>query len=194
MYIIRRSQVKFKMPRKLIDLTGKKFDRLLVLEIGRRTPSGTIMWKCLCDCGNISFVSRTNLVKRNVVSCGCLKRERMRLPEGTSSFNKIFYTYKYNAKLRNLPFELKEEEFKTLLRGDCFYCGRKPEQIFRMKYNNGDFVHNGVDRLDSSKGYTLDNCVSCCTRCNRAKLLETKDNFFAWVRQVYNHSIINKEN
>lgn len=31
------------------------------------------------------------------------------------------------------------------------------------------YVYGGIDRVDSSKGYTVDNCVSCCRECNVSK-------------------------
>jgi len=54
----------------LIDITGKKFGRLTVLELDR-TDKRTSFWKCKCDCGNIKVVMRNSL-GRCTNSCGCL--------------------------------------------------------------------------------------------------------------------------
>lgn len=63
----------------MIDLSGKKFGRLLVLEKSESkvTPNGTArtMWKCKCDCGNIVFRSQQNLRDAKHPSCGCWKSE-----------------------------------------------------------------------------------------------------------------------
>ena len=56
------------------DLVGKRFGRLVVLERTERTHRqkyGTYIWKCQCDCGNICYVSRNNLIAGNTQSCGC---------------------------------------------------------------------------------------------------------------------------
>lgn len=57
---------------KLIDLTGKKFNKLLVLErtenIGKK-----VAWKCLCDCGNETIVEGYSLKTGKTKSCGCLR-------------------------------------------------------------------------------------------------------------------------
>jgi hypothetical protein len=45
---------------------------------------------------------------------------------------------------------------------DCHYCGTPPQKHKKL-------VYTGIDRKDSSLGYTVDNCVSCCTTCNTAK-------------------------
>jgi hypothetical protein len=62
--------------RKRIDLVGQKFGRLTVLEdVGRRNRK--VLWRCLCDCGNIIEVTGSNLQSGNTQSCGCYKRERI---------------------------------------------------------------------------------------------------------------------
>ena len=48
---------------------------------------------------------------------------------------------------------------------------------------------NGIDRVDSSKGYTLDNCVPCCSICNTMKLNYTLQEFSDHITKVYNHFV-----
>lgn len=56
------------------DLTGMRFGRLVVLcDDGTRDKHSHIMWKCRCDCGNIKYVTTSDLKK--TLSCGCLKKE-----------------------------------------------------------------------------------------------------------------------
>lgn len=58
-----------------IDLTGQKFGRLIVLEdVGR--SGGGVLWRCLCECGNIVDVRSGNLQRGNTQSCGCYKIEQ----------------------------------------------------------------------------------------------------------------------
>lgn len=59
---------------KLIDLTNKTFDKLVVLE---KAPSRArhVYWKCQCVCGNIIEISAESL-KRNIPhNCGCVKAQ-----------------------------------------------------------------------------------------------------------------------
>lgn len=66
----------------IMDLTGKRFGRLTVLEIGkpRYQPSGTkrIFWKCKCDCGEIKEIEGQSLRDGKTISCGCYRREHNR--------------------------------------------------------------------------------------------------------------------
>lgn len=56
--------------RKTIN-SGDKFNSLTVLSrVGSR--SGKSLWNCQCDCGNLSQVMSTALVRGSTKSCGCL--------------------------------------------------------------------------------------------------------------------------
>lgn len=64
-----------------VDYTGHKIGRLTVKEYfvdfmlgDRRTPK----WKCLCDCGNTTYVSTPYLTRKRILSCGCLLSETSR--------------------------------------------------------------------------------------------------------------------
>lgn len=46
---------------------------------------------------------------------------------------------------------------------------------------------NGIDRVDNTKGYSIDNCVAACRRCNVAKADMTPDQFREWVLRVAAH-------
>lgn len=59
---------------KKIDLTGQRFGKLLVVERSG-TKNDKAIWKCQCDCGNISFANTSNLRRGNTRSCGCLSIE-----------------------------------------------------------------------------------------------------------------------
>jgi hypothetical protein len=60
---------------KLVDITGRKFGRLSVIE--RTNDDGnTPMWLCLCDCGNKHTVRGGSLTSGNTISCGCAKIDR----------------------------------------------------------------------------------------------------------------------
>jgi very-short-patch-repair endonuclease len=57
------------------DLTGQRFGNLVVLSATEERKEGSIVWKCQCDCGNITFVPTCNLRHNNphTTSCGCQK-------------------------------------------------------------------------------------------------------------------------
>ena len=60
-----------------IDLTGKRFGRLTVIERADNSDKGRVRWKCRCDCGNNSVVRSSDLLSGATKSCGCLTKERI---------------------------------------------------------------------------------------------------------------------
>jgi len=61
---------------KKIDLMGKRFTRLLVVEYAG-TKHNVGMWRRVCDCGGEKTTSQTNLRNGDAKSCGCLMREHL---------------------------------------------------------------------------------------------------------------------
>jgi hypothetical protein len=61
----------------VMDLTGQRFGRLQVVELGVRLRKGKTMWVCVCDCGQTKPISANCLRRATTRSCGCLRRETM---------------------------------------------------------------------------------------------------------------------
>lgn len=57
------------------DLTGRRFDRLVVEGIAFR-KNNRIYWRCKCDCGNFVNVLAYNLIKKQTHSCGCYNKDK----------------------------------------------------------------------------------------------------------------------
>jgi len=57
------------------DISGQRFGRLVALRPTEERRNGFVIWECQCDCGNIAFIPKPNLMKGNTKSCGCLLRE-----------------------------------------------------------------------------------------------------------------------
>lgn len=153
------------------DLTGLEFGWLKVLRhVGFNNGRNTI-WRCLCICGKEVEISGRGLVHGRSASCGCAKAN-----EAPRSVLIRYKKCKAVAQNRSLCFELTIDDVARLTNAICHYCGCIPG------------AHNGIDRLDSSTGYTPSNCVPCCWICNRAKGGDlTPEQFREWIRQAYLH-------
>jgi hypothetical protein len=57
------------------DLSGSVFGRLSVLHESGRDSDRRILWRCMCTCGASVLVSSHHLLRGDVVSCGCKRRE-----------------------------------------------------------------------------------------------------------------------
>lgn len=80
-----------------------------------------------------------------------------------------------DARERGLEWSLPSALAEDLVTDNCFYCGAEPGPT------------NGIDRVDNVRGYVEDNVVSCCARCNTAKLNQPLGEFTAWLRRAAAH-------
>jgi hypothetical protein len=107
------------------------------------------------------------------VWCKPCQRKKIDNRKGTPDF--VLWSIRGSAKTRGIIFELTADQVKSFWKKPCAYCGRAVETI-------------GMDRVDSSKSYTLDNVVSCCTTCNYMKHVLTAGEFIAHCQKVVEHS------
>lgn len=170
------------------DMIGKKYNRLKVINYVFTDKNGFAHWLCICECGKETTVSTTSLRRGNTTSCGCYAAEQRlsanRKEFGEAAFNRLLRTYKRNAKDRNFSFEIPCNDFKNLTSSNCFYCGVAPFLTGSTTNTYGFYLYNGIDRIDNSKGYTLENTVSCCKICNTAKNDLSLDDFKKWILKV----------
>lgn len=160
------------------DFTGQRFGRLVALE--RRIPRidadgfprGSSRYWCRCDCGNELEVDGSSLNTGTSTSCGCKRIESIRARQGKRPLE-----YKYNLLVSinqrtrpHLEISLTYEEFMGFTKIDsCHYCSAKIKWVTRACDREKLGYSYNLDRKDNDIGYTKDNCVVCCGRCNFAK-------------------------
>src|SRR5688572_7953331 len=165
----------------ITSLDGQKFNRLTVIRLlETRRYGGYRDWLCRCDCGNETHVTTKSLVSGRTKSCGCYQREvnsiAKTLPTTERRFREVLRSYKKTCKEKNREFSLSEVEFRNIVTLPCNYCGHPASDRL-----------NGIDRVDSSIGYRLDNVVPCCRRCNIAKGDMAIGEFREWVGKTYRY-------
>lgn len=156
-----------------------------------KNSSGTMYYfkvKCL-KCGEISILSR-NSIFYPVKASGCKKcYYSNRVGKEDTPKHTYYLMYKRKAIERGLSFDLSEESFYNLISKPCYYCNQPPTygEYVNKNFNKSKtlLAYNGVDRIDGSKGYSSENCVPCCTMCNRMKLNYTQHDFFQKIKNIY---------
>lgn len=104
---------------------------------------------------------------------------------GRSAFRELYNSYKFKCALkRGLEFDISELQFAVLTSAPCRYCGAAPSQLAGREASYGRYLYNGLDRLNNSAGYTLDNVAPCCGHCNSAKSSQSVADFYAQVELV----------
>ncbi|OGM75062.1 hypothetical protein A2191_03500 [Candidatus Woesebacteria bacterium RIFOXYA1_FULL_38_9] len=170
------------------DIKNKRFGKLKVIRMVQTPMKDTRhgkWWLCECDCGNQKIMMGVSLRTGKSKSCGCGNKATQFQRSGRTEINIIYYSYKKSASDRDLVFDIDFATFTELVKGNCFYCNRSPSQTLDYyKWTQG-FTYNGIDRLDSSKGYAPDNVVSSCSKCNYAKRSMPARDFYDWIEKLY---------
>ena len=92
---------------KKIDLTEKRFGRLVAKRISGKNKRGGYIWECLCDCGNTTNVLSGSLMYGATKSCGCLRNEIVSI---NGKNNKRYNYYDLNGDY-GIGYTFKNEEF-----------------------------------------------------------------------------------
>jgi hypothetical protein len=147
--------------RKIEDITGQKYGRLIVLEFAG-THKRNALWKCRCECGNEKVIAGRNLKNGNVKSCGCLRSEKT-ISRNYKHGEINTHLYKIFNQMRNRCNNPNHKDFKD-------YGGRGIEVcqewndisaflLFRdWAISQGYKDGLSIDRRENDKGYSPDNC------------------------------------
>jgi hypothetical protein len=184
-----------------------KYGRLTVIGCAGKDYRGKYLWECKCDCGNTKVVVGDNLSSGRSKSCGCLKREFLKrrgnqwglYEDRADAIMKIQY---HHIKKRHKKFGgviMPYEDFLLKSKSSCFYCGleyskeihdRLSDTKSNKKLSDTVVRINGIDRIDSTVGYTKENTVPCCKFCNTAKNTMRVYDFKKWVQTVFEHYVM----
>jgi hypothetical protein len=107
------------------------------------------------------------------------RRFRANNPDYDAQIHVRFAGLKAKCRSRGLEINLTLEEYRQLVEGKvCYYCGHD-----RIVNSRG----GSLDRVDSSKGYSIDNCVPCCYLCNVMKSDMSVDQFYGQIERILAH-------
>jgi len=183
-----------------LNLAGQRCGQLTILRPHEKDKWGYILWECVCDCGRVVIGRGAHLKQGQPFSCGCAVRKKEDGSEGRTrnsrgqfkggrypnpNFGTLLTDYKKGARSRDLAWALSDAQVAALFSQQCAYCGALPNRVCARRSETAPFVWNGIDRLDSSIGYTESNCVACCWECNRMKSSMTYRDFIEHVDRIH---------
>lgn len=162
---------------RFIDLTGKRFGKLTVLERAPKQHYKGVHWICQCECGNTAIVSSSDLKSGSTNSCGCLRKERM------SEYNKINRTKhgKSHLKIYDVWYGMIKRCTNADNKDYPRYGGRGVkvfdewlnfESFYEWSMSNGYKEDLELDRINNDGNYEPSNCkwvtrkIQNNNRCN----------------------------
>jgi hypothetical protein len=174
------------------DLTGERFHYLTVLGRASSNRQGSITWNCLCDCGGEKVISSDHLTRKvaPVKSCGCQAVKRGQRHSQWTGYEEISGNWFYNHILRErkqkdrtrVPVDLTPKDiWELFIKQDrkCALSGLPLKISNSHHYNDAS-----VDRIDSSKGYTIDNVQWVHKHINFMKRTYSQEYFIEMCKKV----------
>lgn len=181
-----------------------QFNKWTVIGDAAPDKHGLKRWLCRCECGREAVVTQTSVRRgksKGCMSCGRHRYQRNdpTMPGGTNA-RSAYTGYAKSARRHSRVFELTFEDFLRLSQLPCYYCGLVRQQVYDLRNPDGTprvaggpWPYNGIDRLDSSQGYVVTNCVPCCSRCNFAKHRFSESDFLQTVKRIYEYRNLDKQ-
>ena len=163
-----------------IDLAGKPFHFLTPMRFVGIDKRHQAIWECKCKCGNTKIVRANRLTLGETKSCGCARKTGFEEISG-----RHFANIKSHSKRGKILFTIKIEDIWNLYLKQNRKCALSGVDIVFSK-KRGETTAS-LDRIDSSKGYTLDNVQWVHKEINQMKSDRHIKSFLWWVKTVFNH-------
>lgn len=144
------------MTKKIKDLTGKRFGKLIAVSIDHRKGCRTY-WKCVCDCGNSRIVSTDHLRNGDTTDCGCYRKHISHYEKHGMSQTRL-YTIWSLMKRRCLNSSTKE--YKSYGGRGITLCDEwlESKSFIDWALDNGYSDNLTLDRIDNDGNYCPENC------------------------------------
>lgn len=143
----------------LID-RGERFGRLSVIGRGTNSATGKARYSCVCDCGNVTLVLVSNLLRGRTKSCGCI---RIEMAIKTGHNNK---THGYRWTITYSSWKSVIERCKKGHKSSKFYFDRGIKvcdawlkfENFLADMGERPSKNHQLDRIDNDQSYHPLNC------------------------------------
>lgn len=191
-YFCRKCVRKYKPKKKKINRTrkidiGLRVGILTIIDIKRINNRNIYILKC--DCGN--NITKNSSSFRSNISCGCLKNNKKSGKDSPNfrGYEEIHAHYwgsiVRGAKLRKLDFSITiKDAWNIYLKQDRKCALTKMDISFSKSIKDAKDTSASLDRIDSSKGYTIDNVQWVHKKINIMKMNLSQDEFINLCKKV----------
>lgn len=175
------------------DLSGKRYGRLIAIELIGKTKQGNALWRCKCDCGKETIARASTLKSGNTQSCGCYRSEYWRSQmtkhgECNSRLAHIWYSMRARCRNQNNP---AYRNYGGRGISVCKEWDDSFEAFREWALSNGYDPALSIDRVDNNGNYEPHNCRFADRKTqskNRRPSCEwTFKNFKDWRHKKYKY-------
>ena len=184
------------MGSQLQDLTGKTFGHWTVIRRVKINNRRYVMWECRCVCGNVHQVIGGHLKAGKSKSCGC-KNPKGKNHKQWNGYGDISGNYwcciqrGANGKKGNrksVEFSITIQHAWDLFVKQNYKCKLTGLPLsINYQRKTGPIHTASLDRIDSAKGYTVDNIQWVHKDINMMKRVYDQDYFINMCNMVTSH-------
>ena len=139
------------------DYSGHRFGRLVAVVPVGRNRWRNVLWRCKCDCGNLTVVSSSDIKRTS--SCGCIHSEitSERTKTHGESHTKL---YKIWAAMKQRCRNPNNKRYADYGGRGIDLCDRWMDypEFAEWARQNGYKAGVDIDRRDNGRGYSPENC------------------------------------
>jgi len=175
-------------------LEGQKFGQLTAIKEVRKKGEPK-KWLCLCDCGREKEIIEKNLIRGGSKTCGAgvhIVASKNGFFKGCGDIGLWYFNQCLAGAIsRNLEFSITIEQIWDLFLKQNRKCALSGKEL---KITSCKIKGNAsLDRIDSSKGYTLNNVQWVTKEINQMKSNLDEKYFLQICKEIANHVSVQKE-
>ena len=156
---------------KKLDLTGKRFGRLTVIEEAGKAKDGRIRWQCLCDCGQITETPSTKTLRNGTCkSCGCIQKDTPNKQTHGMTNTKLFRVW---SGMKQRCYYRKHKSYSDYGGRGITICDEWREDFqtfYEWAMASGYQEGLTIDRIDNDGNYEPSNCQWLTRQENTSKM------------------------
>ena len=147
----------------MIDMMGKKFGRLEVVECAEKNKYGSYAWKCKCECGGEIIVDGRSLRRGLTKSCGCLNNDVRKSGNNRRTHGQCgTRLYRIWKAMKNRCLNENTKDYKRWYGSTgvtiCDEWKNSFMPFYEWAMENGYADDLSIDRIDPCGNYDPSNC------------------------------------